>query len=63
MPAWPAQAAARAMARLPFLPGVAEWVEVASHPALMDTTRAKTELHWSPRFTALEALQDALGQR
>lgn len=63
MPAWPAQAAARAMARLPFLPGLAEWVEVASHPALMDTTRAKTELSWSPRFTALEALQDTLGRR
>ena len=37
----PAQAAARAMAALPFLPPVAQWVEAASHPAIMDTTRAK----------------------
>ena len=29
------------------------WVEVASHPAIMDTTRAKQELGWTPRFTGL----------
>jgi nucleoside-diphosphate-sugar epimerase len=26
----------------------------------MDTTRAKKELDWAPRFTALEALRDTL---
>jgi nucleoside-diphosphate-sugar epimerase len=60
LPVAPAQAAARAMATIPFLPPVAEWVEVASHPAIMDTTRAKRELDWAPRFTALEALRDTL---
>ena len=55
-----AQAAARAVAALPFLPPIAEWVEAASHPAIMDTTRAKTELGWVPRFTALETLRDTL---
>jgi nucleoside-diphosphate-sugar epimerase len=44
LPAGPAQAAARAIAALPFLPPVAQWVEAASHPAIMDTTRAKQEL-------------------
>jgi nucleoside-diphosphate-sugar epimerase len=55
-----AQAAARAVAALPFLPPVAEWVEAASHPAIMDTTRAKEELGWVPCFTALETLRDTL---
>jgi nucleoside-diphosphate-sugar epimerase len=60
LPAGPAQAAARAIAALPFLPPVAQWVEAASHPAIMDTTRAKKALGWAPRFTALEALRDTL---
>ncbi len=59
-PVGPAQLAARAVAALPFLPPVAGWVEVASHPAIMDTTRAKRELGWAPRFTALESLRDTL---
>jgi nucleoside-diphosphate-sugar epimerase len=54
------QAAARALAKLPFLPPVAQWVEVASHPAIMDTTRAKAELGWAPEFTALETLRDTV---
>ena len=56
------QAAARALAALPFLPPLAQWVEVASHPAIMDTTRAKEELGWVPKFTALETLRDTLRQ-
>ncbi len=60
LPAGPAQFAARAIAALPFLPPVAGWVEAASHPAIMDTTRAKQELGWAPHFTALEALRDTL---
>jgi nucleoside-diphosphate-sugar epimerase len=54
------QAAARALAAVPFLPPVAQWVEAASHPAIMDTTRAKAELGWAPEFTALETLRDTL---
>jgi nucleoside-diphosphate-sugar epimerase len=27
----------------------------------MDTTRAKNELGWAPRYTALESLRDTLG--
>jgi nucleoside-diphosphate-sugar epimerase len=60
LPAGPAQVAARAVVALPFLPPVVQWVEAASHPAIMDTTRAKQELGWAPRFTALEALRDTL---
>ncbi len=60
LPAGPAQFAARAMAALPLLPPAAQWVEAASHPVIVDTTRAKKELGWAPRFTALEALRDTL---
>jgi nucleoside-diphosphate-sugar epimerase len=62
LPAGPVRFAARALAALPFLPPAAQWVEAASHPAIMDTTRAKRDLGWTPRFTALEALRDTLGR-
>src|SRR5215208_3647288 len=55
-----AAAAADAIAGLPKVPGLppaTEWVEAASHPALMDTTKAKTELGWKPRYDAVEALR------
>jgi nucleoside-diphosphate-sugar epimerase len=61
VPGKPAQLAARLASRLPLLPTVAQWVESASHPAIMDTTRAKTDLDWTPRRSAREALRDALG--
>lgn len=60
IPAGIAQSAARAIAALPLLPPVTQWVEAASHPAIMDTTRAKEKLGWTPRYTALEVLQDTL---
>jgi nucleoside-diphosphate-sugar epimerase len=59
----PAQAAARAVSRLPFLPPVAEWVEAVSRPSIMDTTRAREQLGWQPRYSALEALRDTLRTR
>ena len=60
LPAGPVQAVARALAALPVLPAFAEWTEAASRPAIMDTSRARTQLGWSPRFTALAALRDTL---
>ena len=60
LPAAPVQAAARLFARLPYLPSAGEWVEAFSQPAIMDTDRAKRELGWTPRYTALEALRDTL---
>ena len=45
------------------LPPAAQWVEAASHPVIVDTTRAKKELGWTPRFTALEALRDTVIRR
>jgi nucleoside-diphosphate-sugar epimerase len=60
IPAGPGQAAARAVSRLPFLPPVAEWVEAASRPVIMDTSRAREQLGWRPRYSGLEALRDTL---
>jgi nucleoside-diphosphate-sugar epimerase len=66
VPGGPVQSAARAIAALPSLPGappVTGWVEALSHPAIMDTSRAKRELGWTPRYTGLEALRDTLRRR
>jgi nucleoside-diphosphate-sugar epimerase len=55
--------AARAVASLPrppLVPPATEWVEAISHPAIMDTTKARTELGWEPRYSAIEALRDTL---
>ncbi|HEY4626994.1 MAG TPA: NAD-dependent epimerase/dehydratase family protein [Blastococcus sp.] len=60
LPAAPAQAAARVVSRLPFLPPVAEWVEAVSRPVIMDTTKAHEKLGWRPRYSGLEALRDTL---
>lgn len=57
VPAAPTELAARAAARLPFLPPAAEWVEAASRPVIMDTAKAKRELGWRPRYTCWEALR------
>jgi nucleoside-diphosphate-sugar epimerase len=57
LPAGPVRAAARAVSALPFLPPAAEWAEAASHPAIMDTTRARSRLGWNPRYTGMQALQ------
>jgi nucleoside-diphosphate-sugar epimerase len=61
-PAAPAQVAARALSRLPLLPSAATWVEAGSHPAVMDTTKAKEQLGWTPRYTGLEALRATLSR-
>src|SRR5829696_516590 len=63
LPARLVQPAARLAARLPsppFLPPVLEWVEAASHPVIVDSTKAKEQLGWSPRYTALAALRDTI---
>ncbi len=58
-PAGPVSVAARALAKLP-LPSGAQWVEALSHPAIMDTTKAKTQLGWTPRHSAIESLRATL---
>lgn len=60
VPAGIAQQAAKAIAAIPvpdFMPPAAEWVEALSHPAIMSTKKAHDELHWSPRYSAMQALR------
>ena len=49
-------AAAELVARLPFVPAEAQWIETVRHPVLMDTTRARKVLGWRPRHDAAETL-------
>ncbi|MFZ2016635.1 MAG: NAD-dependent epimerase/dehydratase family protein [Nocardioides sp.] len=60
IPGAPVALAARLAAKLPYLPGGTQWVEAMSHPALMDTTKARTQLGWRPRHTAIEALRSTI---
>jgi nucleoside-diphosphate-sugar epimerase len=65
LPAGVVRTAARAVAALPdlpFLPPATGWAEAVSHPSIMDTTKAKRELGWVPRYTGLEALQATVGE-
>ena len=58
------QTGARLLARvpaLPFVPPAFEWVEAVAQPAIMDTAKARRELGWNPRYSALEALRSTLG--
>jgi UDP-glucose 4-epimerase len=51
-------ATAEAVARLPFMPAEAQWVETFRSPVLMDTSKARRELRWRPRHDARETLQE-----
>jgi UDP-glucose 4-epimerase len=50
-------AAAELVARLPFVPAEAQWIESARRPVIMDTTRARMQLGWQPRHDARETLE------
>ncbi len=63
IPAGAVYAATRTLARLPWpaiVPPAAEWVEALSHPAIMDTSKARTQLGWKPAYSGIEALRDTL---
>ena len=51
---------AASLPRPPFAPPAGDWVEAVSHPAIMDTSKAKRNLGWRPRYTGLEALRETL---
>jgi nucleoside-diphosphate-sugar epimerase len=49
-------AAAELVARMPFVPAEAQWIESLRHPVLMDTAKARRELRWRPEHDAHETL-------
>jgi nucleoside-diphosphate-sugar epimerase len=55
-----AAGAAASLPKPPFAPPATDWVEAASHPAIMDTEKARKELGWKPKYSALEALRATL---
>jgi nucleoside-diphosphate-sugar epimerase len=64
IPAAAVHTATRALARLPWpslVPPAAEWIEALSHPAIMNTNKAREALGWKPAYSGIEALRDTLG--
>jgi nucleoside-diphosphate-sugar epimerase len=53
-------AVAEMVGRLGFLPAQAEWVTAVSESVLMDTTKARRELHWRPKHDALQTLRETI---
>jgi UDP-glucose 4-epimerase len=60
MPVALLRAAAAVTWRLRLQPSAEGWLDMALGVPIMDTTRARTELGWTPRFSAGEALLDLL---
>jgi len=54
-------ATAEVVARLPFMPAEASWIEAFRTPVLMDCARARRELRWRPRHDAHETLAQVVG--
>ena len=50
--------ASSVVARLPWVPTIAEWLHVARTPVIMDTTRAKALLGWKPQHTSAATLAE-----
>jgi UDP-glucose 4-epimerase len=49
-------ATAELLARLPFIPAEAQWIESVRAPVLMDTSKARRELRWRPKHDAHQTL-------
>jgi nucleoside-diphosphate-sugar epimerase len=56
VPSMAIEAAADVIARLPFVPAEATWIEALRRPVLMDTGKARRLLRWRPRHDARETL-------
>ena len=50
-------ATAEIVARLPFVPAEAQWIESLRRPVIMDTSRARDLLGWAPAHDARETLE------
>jgi UDP-glucose 4-epimerase len=49
-------ATAEIVARLPFVPAEARWIEAGRKPVLLDCARARKELRWKPKHSSAETL-------
>ena len=48
--------ASEVVARLPFVPSALEWMHAGRASVVMDTTKAKSQLGWAPKYSAAETL-------
>lgn len=46
--------------RLPFTPAGAEWIQALRVPVVMDTTRAREQLGWTPKYDAIATLRETI---
>ncbi len=60
LPAWSARWALAALWKLHVVPASPELFDAVLRLPVMDTTRARTHLGWSPRYSALEAVEEAV---
>jgi UDP-glucose 4-epimerase len=56
VPRLAATVASAVIARLPLIPSAVEWLHVGRTSMVMDTSKAKSQLGWTPRYTSAEAL-------
>jgi UDP-glucose 4-epimerase len=57
VPGFAVDMTAEVIARLPVVPDEVTWIEAVRRPTLMDTTRARRELKWRPRWDAASTLR------
>ena len=53
-------ALAQTIGRLGFLPAQAQWIAAFREPVIMDTSKARRELRWKPKYDALQTLRDTI---
>jgi nucleoside-diphosphate-sugar epimerase len=53
-------AVAEMVGRLGFLPAQAQWISAFREPMIMDTAKARRELHWRPKHDALSTLRETI---
>jgi UDP-glucose 4-epimerase len=51
---------AQLLERLPYAPAGTEWIQALRVPVLMDTTRAREQLGWTPVYDALATLRETI---
>lgn len=60
VPSWPIRGLLAALWQMRLVPASPDLFDTFLHLPIMDTTRVRTELGWSPRYTATETLEEFL---
>jgi UDP-glucose 4-epimerase len=60
LPELAVDAAAELVARVPFMPAEAQWINALRTPVIMDAAKARAKLGWKPRHDARETLRETV---